>query len=162
IGPPRPIVLEAASFVEVIDGFFHLLRGRERRMLEMRYGPLDGGGATLAEIGAEFGLTRERVRQILHVSLQRIASDGERRRRLALTEFVRAVIERVGGLIRERDLVAELRNRLLPPYVEAGPFVRTLLEAETGWVPAGHGVWASAEVSLVVVAALRESFRRVL
>jgi hypothetical protein len=83
----------------------------------------------------------------------------ERRRRLALTEFVRDAITRTGGVIRERDLIAELRDRLQPPYAEAGPFVRSLLESEPGWVPAGPGVWAGAEVSLAVVARVRESFR---
>jgi hypothetical protein len=162
IGPPRPISLDAVSLEEVIDTFFQPLRARERRMVELRYGPLDGPGATLAEIGAEFGLTRERVRQILHVCLRRLVTEGERRRRQSLTAFIGEVIERAGGLILERDLAAALRQRLLPPHPECGAFLRVLLEAEAESVAAGRGVWASATVPLDEVAALRETFRAAL
>ncbi len=40
------------------------LSPKERRILEMRYGLLDGVQHTLEEVGAEFGVTRERIRQI--------------------------------------------------------------------------------------------------
>jgi len=41
-----------------------LLPDRERRVIQLRFGLLDGRGHTLDEIGREFGLTRERIRQI--------------------------------------------------------------------------------------------------
>jgi Sigma-70, region 4/Bacterial RNA polymerase, alpha chain C terminal domain len=162
IGPPRQISLDAVSLEEVIDSFFQPLQARERRMVELRYGPLDGAGATLAEIGAEFGLTRERVRQILYASLLRLATEGERRRRQILTAFLSGVIERAGGLILERDLVAAIRQRLLPPYPDCGAFLRAFLDAEPGCMAAGRAVWATADVSLDEVAALRETFRAAL
>ncbi|MBI4319827.1 MAG: RNA polymerase sigma factor RpoD [Chloroflexi bacterium] len=37
---------------------------RERRVLELRFGLLDGRPRTLEEVGQEFGVTRERIRQI--------------------------------------------------------------------------------------------------
>jgi RNA polymerase primary sigma factor len=40
------------------------LSPKERRILEMRYGLLDGVQHTLEEVGTEFGVTRERIRQI--------------------------------------------------------------------------------------------------
>lgn len=40
------------------------LSPKERRILEMRYGLLDGVQHTLEEVGKEFGVTRERIRQI--------------------------------------------------------------------------------------------------
>jgi hypothetical protein len=162
IGPPRPISLEQSSCAEVIDSFFQPLRPRERRMVEMRYGPLDGTGATLAEIGSEFGLTRERVRQILHACLQRLSADAELRRRRLLTEFLLEITERAGGLIHERDLARAACVRLAPPHPECGPFLRTLLETDPRTVSAGRGVWASANVSLESVASLRECFRAAL
>src|SRR5215210_3514443 len=50
------------------------LTERERYVVERRYG-LDGGGsATLAQIGQEIGVTRERVRQIQSSALSRLRS----------------------------------------------------------------------------------------
>ena len=40
------------------------LNPKERKILEMRYGLLDGIQHTLERVGAEFGVTRERIRQI--------------------------------------------------------------------------------------------------
>jgi RNA polymerase primary sigma factor len=37
---------------------------KEKRILEMRYGLIDGVQHTLEEVGKEFGVTRERIRQI--------------------------------------------------------------------------------------------------
>ncbi len=45
---------------EVLDE----LNPKERRILEMRYGLLDGIQHTLERVGEEFGVTRERIRQI--------------------------------------------------------------------------------------------------
>lgn len=41
------------------------LEERKRRIVELRYGLLDGQQRTLEEVGLEFGITRERARQIL-------------------------------------------------------------------------------------------------
>ena len=40
------------------------LSDREQEMLAMRFGLADGQRRTLEDVGAEFGVTRERVRQI--------------------------------------------------------------------------------------------------
>ncbi|OGY79448.1 MAG: RNA polymerase sigma factor RpoD [Candidatus Kerfeldbacteria bacterium RIFCSPHIGHO2_02_FULL_42_14] len=45
---------------------------REQKILEMRFGLLDGVAHTLEEVGQEFGVTRERIRQIEAKSLERI------------------------------------------------------------------------------------------
>ncbi|CAN5241939.1 RNA polymerase sigma factor [soil metagenome] len=61
----RPV--DAASMhlmQQQIRGVLHTLTDREQRVMILRYG-LDGGDSrTLEEVGNEFGVTRERVRQI--------------------------------------------------------------------------------------------------
>ncbi|GAC1545989.1 MAG: sigma-70 family RNA polymerase sigma factor [Herpetosiphon sp.] len=49
---------------EDIHSALHTLPERERRVLQMRYGLADGKRRTLEEVGAAFGITRERTRQI--------------------------------------------------------------------------------------------------
>ena len=48
------------------------LTPREQKILEMRFGLVDGVAHTLEEVGQEFGVTRERIRQIESKSLEKI------------------------------------------------------------------------------------------
>jgi RNA polymerase primary sigma factor len=53
---------------EILDS----LSMRERKVLEMRFGLNDGQGRTLEEVGSEFGVTRERIRQIEAKALRKL------------------------------------------------------------------------------------------
>ncbi len=53
---------------EILSG----LTERERKVLEMRFGLKDGTARTLEEVGQEFGVTRERIRQIEAKALRKL------------------------------------------------------------------------------------------
>jgi RNA polymerase primary sigma factor len=53
---------------EILKG----LSERERKVLEMRFGLKDGTARTLEEVGQEFGVTRERIRQIEAKALRKL------------------------------------------------------------------------------------------
>ena len=53
---------------EVLDG----LSDRERNVIERRFGLKDGQARTLEEVGQEFGVTRERIRQIEAKALRKL------------------------------------------------------------------------------------------
>jgi RNA polymerase primary sigma factor len=58
---------EAVSFLllkEQLASVLHELSEREQRVIELRFGLVDGRPRTLEEVGQEFGVTRERIRQI--------------------------------------------------------------------------------------------------
>ena len=66
---------DAASFsmlqeqlTQVLDG----LAERERKVIELRFGLVDGHPRTLEEVGREFGVTRERIRQIESKTLAKL------------------------------------------------------------------------------------------
>src|ERR1035437_6873970 len=48
------------------------LTPRERRVLQLRFGLIDGHQRTLEEVGKRFGVTRERIRQIEAKSLRKL------------------------------------------------------------------------------------------
>jgi RNA polymerase primary sigma factor len=56
------------------------LTPRERKVLEMRFGLLDGIAHTLEEVGMEFGVTRERIRQIEAKALEKIKTHKDMRK----------------------------------------------------------------------------------
>lgn len=66
---------EAAShqlLKEQVEDVLHSLTGRERRVLQLRFGLDDGRSRTLEEVGREFGVTRERIRQIEAKALRKL------------------------------------------------------------------------------------------
>jgi len=48
------------------------LTDREKKIVEMRFGLIDGAVHTLEEVGREFVITRERVRQIEAKALEKM------------------------------------------------------------------------------------------
>jgi RNA polymerase primary sigma factor len=67
--------MDAASrqmLKEQMEDVLETLQERERRVLEMRFGLEDGRGRTLEEVGKEFGVTRERIRQIEAKALRKL------------------------------------------------------------------------------------------
>ncbi len=58
---------DAASFTmlqEQLQEVLNTLNDRERKVIQLRFGLQDGHPRTLEEVGREFGVTRERIRQI--------------------------------------------------------------------------------------------------
>ncbi len=58
--------------VDQVKEILHDLTPREQKILEMRFGLTDGVTRTLEEVGKEFAVTRERIRQIEAKALEKI------------------------------------------------------------------------------------------
>ena len=72
-GAPAPA--DAASYQllkEQLEDVLHTLTERESRVLQLRFGLDDGRSRTLEEVGREFGVTRERIRQIEAKALRKL------------------------------------------------------------------------------------------
>tara|TARA_Y100000588_G_scaffold111877_2_gene122747 strand:- start:554 stop:2164 length:1611 start_codon:yes stop_codon:yes gene_type:complete len=70
-----PAPADAASFQllkEQVGEVLHTLTEREARVLQLRFGLEDGRSRTLEEVGREFGVTRERIRQIEAKALRKL------------------------------------------------------------------------------------------
>jgi RNA polymerase primary sigma factor len=70
---------------EQVSRVLDSLEGREERVLRLRFGLDDGRPRTLEEVGKEFGLTRERIRQIESHALRKLRHPSRSRK---LREFV--------------------------------------------------------------------------
>ena len=72
-GAPAPA--DAASYQllkEQLEDVLDTLTDRESRVLQLRFGLEDGRSRTLEEVGREFGVTRERIRQIEAKALRKL------------------------------------------------------------------------------------------
>jgi len=70
--PSLPKIATHALLKEQLDDVLETLTYREKRVLELRFGITTGHTHTLEEIGKEFGVTRERIRQIEAKALKKL------------------------------------------------------------------------------------------
>ena len=78
-----PAPSEAASYTllkEQLNEVLHTLTPREEQVLKLRFGLLDGRTRTLEEVGKEFDITRERIRQIEAKALRKLRHPSRSKR----------------------------------------------------------------------------------
>ncbi len=85
--PAPPDEVSTSMLKEIMMDILSDLPPREVKILQMRYGLLDGQTYTLEEVGRKMGVTRERVRQIEAQALSRLRHPAHARR---LRDFLRS------------------------------------------------------------------------
>ncbi|MCR5790229.1 MAG: RNA polymerase sigma factor RpoD [Lachnospiraceae bacterium] len=78
-----PVPAEAAAFTllkEQLSEVLQTLTDREQKVLELRFGLKDGRARTLEEVGKEFNVTRERIRQIEAKALRKLRHPSRSRK----------------------------------------------------------------------------------
>ena len=78
-----PAPSDAASYTllkEQLNEVLHTLTPREEQVLKLRFGLIDGKTRTLEEVGKEFDITRERIRQIEAKALRKLRHPSRSKR----------------------------------------------------------------------------------
>lgn len=140
---------------QLINNLLGDLDVRSRNILKKRFGLNSAEGYTLASLGQELGVTRERIRQIESQSLAKIRSEIKNGAGRAFFSKVKERLNYFGGVRRFEDLNKDLSMEFAKGNV--GPVfhnqVRFLIEA-AGW-PAyglesrnGYHLWYADKASL--------------
>ena len=85
LAPPSPATIQLRK--EEVANALGALTERERRVLQLRFGIDDGRSRTLEEVGRDFGVTRERIRQIEAKALRKLRHPSRSKR---LRDFLEA------------------------------------------------------------------------
>jgi RNA polymerase primary sigma factor len=74
--PAPPDATSQLALTELVEDLLERLTERERAVLSLRYGLVDGRSRTLAEVGKSFQVTRERIRQIEARALSKLRAQS--------------------------------------------------------------------------------------
>ncbi len=86
------------------------LNPRTREVIMKRYGLQDPDRKTLESIGKEYGITRERVRQIENFAIATIRKSDDYKENLHIFEELATIVKKLGSLVPEDVLMQSLSN----------------------------------------------------
>ena len=84
--PSPEVEIERMQLAENVNDLFEILSPMEQKILSLRFGLNGGVEHNHVEIGRKYGLTRERIRQIIREALEKLHPEAEKRE---LQEFIR-------------------------------------------------------------------------
>jgi len=99
--PETPLL----SFAEAVEKL--LACGKNQRtaeIMQLRCGLYDGTPRTLSEIGQQFGITRERVRQIQNETLRRMYHPARKQFLVAIYQPFETIFQQAGGILNEKQI----------------------------------------------------------
>lgn len=103
-----PVVQTMTELPGLVENLLLLLSDKEKVVIKKRFDLAGSGKATLEEIGQEFDVTRERVRQIEKNALVKMRRNVFNTALKSLHEFVASVVGDHGGLIKVETLYGKL------------------------------------------------------
>ena len=95
------------DFLRLADELLSNLPKRSQEIMRKRFGLLTGKGETLGKIGQDYGITRERARQIILEAVKNISArtDSENFKK-AESEII-SLLNDCGGIVKESDMIGK-------------------------------------------------------
>ena len=111
-----PVVQTVTDLHNLVENLLLLLSEKEKVVITKRFALAGAVKATLEEIGQEFSVTRERVRQIEKNALSKMRRNVFNTALKNLHEFVGSIVRKHGGIVKSENLISEL-SLILPKDV---------------------------------------------
>ncbi len=102
------IVATLPEVKDLINNLLILLSPKEKHIIENRYSLNERPHATLEKIGREFGVTRERIRQIEKNALKKLSRNVVNTKLNVFNQFANTIIQKYEGVVLEEKIVSEL------------------------------------------------------
>ncbi len=100
---------------EVLEDLFMVLTPKEKEILVGRFSLDNGPKKTLESIGKKFNVTRERVRQIENIAVNKLRRNVSNTKLADINQLGKAILQGAGGVLLEDKLVSYIYARLEEP-----------------------------------------------
>lgn len=116
---------------ELINNLLILLSPKEKHIIEFRYSLNGHQHATLEKIGRDFGVTRERIRQIEKNALRKLSRNVVNTKLHTFNQFANAIIQKYAGVVSDEKLVSEILNMVSDPETVDASAIRLSVELDS-------------------------------
>lgn len=151
-----------------VSRILELLAQREQEILKMRHGLAGAEKKTLEDIGRQYNITRERVRQIENSALKKISKSFDESFLKHIEDIANAILAEHGGMMSEENLIKELL--IIPGLSEENKaalnfVLNQLLNHRFHFVKESkdtHNFWKTPEASLSFFEEIVENLRQLI
>ncbi len=100
------------NLTEIIEDMFLVLTTKEKDVIVKRFSLDNKPKQTLERIGQSFSVTRERIRQIEKIALNKLRRTVQNTKLSSIYRFAKEILDQNGGILLESKLVAEILNKI--------------------------------------------------
>lgn len=115
---------------QILDELFLVLSEKEREVITRRFALTGKARETLEKIGQHFDVTRERIRQIESIALQKLRRTIGSTKLQHINELAKNVLEKSGGVKLEEGLISEVLNMIHSVSEVDGNIIRLSLAVD--------------------------------
>lgn len=115
---------------DLVNNLLILLSPKEKHIIENRYSLNEKSHATLEQIGKEFGVTRERIRQIEKNALKKLARNVVNTKLHTFNQLGNAIIQKYEGVVEEERIMSEVIALVQDPKMVNTSAIRLSLELD--------------------------------
>lgn len=115
---------------DLVNNLLILLSPKEKHIIENRYSLNERPHSTLEKIGREFGVTRERIRQIEKNALKKLSRNIVNTRLHSFNQFASTIIQKYEGVVLEDKIVSEILALVSDPKAVDASAIKLSIELD--------------------------------
>lgn len=145
-------VMSPLNLSKMLEELFLVLTSKEKTIIEKRFSLTSEPRQTLEVIGQHFNVTRERIRQIESIALNKLRRTVSSSKLKDVNDLIGNILEENGGILLEQDIIKEVLNRIGRESELDGSIIHLALTINTDLVKVNKSrrfdaFWRMKEVS---------------